>query len=98
MKIKKCRNCRSSNLINLFDLGNISFSGKFSKKPGTIKKGHLGIVICKKCKLVQLSENFNLKYLYGPDYGYRTGINQTMVSHVKSLVKDLSKKTKLKKK
>jgi len=97
MKIKKCRNCRSSNLINLFDLGNISFSGKFSKKPGTIKKGHLGIVICKKCKLVQLSENFNLKYLYGPDYGYRTGINQTMVSHVKSLVKDLSKKTKLKK-
>ena len=41
---------------------------------------------------------FDLNYLYGPDYGYRTGINKTMLDHVKKVVKHLSKKTKLKKK
>ena len=34
--------------------------------------------MCKKCKLVQLDRNFNPKYLYSKDYGYRTGINKTM--------------------
>jgi SAM-dependent methyltransferase len=34
--------------------------------------------------------------LYGPDYGYRTGINKTMLNHVKKVVINLSKKTKVK--
>tara|TARA_A100001011_G_scaffold395447_1_gene490475 strand:+ start:731 stop:1780 length:1050 start_codon:yes stop_codon:yes gene_type:complete len=38
-----------------------------------------------------------LKYLYGPDYGYRTGINKTMLEHVKKITKTLAKKTPLKK-
>ena len=46
--------------------------------------------MCTKCKLVQLDRNFNLKYLYGKDYGYRTGINKTMTSHVKKTVKKCS--------
>ena len=41
---------------------------------------------------------FDLKYLYGPDYGYRTGINATMTNHVKKITKTLTKKTKIKKK
>ena len=53
--------------------------------------------MCSNCELVQLGHNFNLKYLYGPDYGYRTGINKTMLNHVKQVTKTLSKKTKLKK-
>ena len=53
--------------------------------------------MCDNCGLVQLGHNFDLKYLYGPDYGYRTGINKTMLSHVKGVVKYLSKKVKLKK-
>ena len=36
--------------------------------------------------------------MYGPDYGYRTGINKTMLNHVKSVVRYLSKKVKLKSK
>ena len=38
-----------------------------------------------------------MKYLYGPDYGYRTGVNKTMMNHVKDVAKKLSKKTKLEK-
>ena len=55
------------------------------------------LVICKKCSLVQLNNNYNLKYLYGPDYGYRTGINKTMTEHMKNIMKKVSKKAKLKK-
>ena len=43
--------------------------------------------MCKKCKLVQLDRNFNPKYLYSKDYGYRSGINKTMTEHLKKTVK-----------
>ena len=95
MKIYNCRNCQSRNLKNLFSFGNISFTGKFPKQDQKIKKGALSLVICNKCKLVQLANKFNLKYLYGPDYGYRSSINKTMVKHLKKVVSESKKKTKL---
>jgi len=97
MKLLNCRSCHSKKLLNLFSLGKIHFTGKFSKFPNKVKKGELGLVICSYCKLVQLNTNFDLKYLYGPDYGYRTGINNTMTIHVRDLVKKLCKKYKVKK-
>jgi 2-polyprenyl-3-methyl-5-hydroxy-6-metoxy-1,4-benzoquinol methylase len=96
MKIKNCRNCQSFSLINLFSLGKISFTGKFAKnKKINIKKTPLDLIMCKKCKLVQLKHNYDLKYLYSPDYGYRTGINRTMSKHVKKITSILEKKTDL---
>ncbi len=53
--------------------------------------------MCNNCKLVQLKHNYNLKYLYGPDYGYRTGINKTMRDHMEEVKTILLKKLKLKK-
>ncbi len=97
MKIKCCRICKKKKLKTLFSLGNLSFTGKFPSKNQQIKKKPITLIICKNCDLVQLGHNFDLKYLYGPDYGYRTGINKTMINHVSAVVKDLSKKTKLKK-
>ena len=97
MKIKKCRNCKKEKLSKLFSLGNMSFTGKFASKNKKIKKAPVHLVMCLNCKLVQLAHNFNLKYLYGPDYGYRTGINETMRNHVSTVVKKLSKKVKLSK-
>ena len=51
--------------------------------------------MCLNCSLVQLSNNYDLKYLYGPDYGYRTGINKTMRDHMNDVQKSLSKRSKL---
>ena len=88
MKIKNCRNCNHNNLIHLFSLGKMSFTGKFPKSfLQDVPKAQLDLLMCKKCKLVQLDRNFNIKYLYGKDYGYRTGINQTMTDHVRNTVK-----------
>ena len=98
MKIKSCRSCNSKKLTKLFSLGKLSFTGKFPSLNQKIKKEPISLTMCKQCELVQLTHNFDLKYLYGPDYGYRTGINKTMLNHVKRVVKYLSKKTKLKKK
>ena len=95
--MNKCKNCKSTRLVDLFSLGNLSFTGKFPKsKNVNIKKKKIAIVICKKCSLVQLDKKFNLKYLYNPDYGYRTGINKTMTNHMKSIKETVIKNIILK--
>jgi NDP-4-keto-2,6-dideoxyhexose 3-C-methyltransferase len=92
MKINKCRICASKKFSVLFSLGNLNFTGKFTK---SIKlntpKDFLNLVMCKKCKLVQLDRSFNPNYLYSNDYGYRTGINKTMTKHVGAVSKEAVK-------
>ena len=97
MKVKECRICKKKNIKKLFSLGEMCFTGKFPSINQKIEKKPVTLIICKNCELVQLGHNFDLKYLYGPDYGYRTGINKTMLNHVSNVVKNLSKKTQLKK-
>ena len=97
MKINKCRICKQKKLRKLFSLGKLCFTGKFPAANQTIKKEPIDLVFCNSCELVQLGHNFDLRYLYGPDYGYRTGITNTMLNHVKKVVFYLSKKTKIKK-
>ena len=95
MKINKCRNCKEKKFINLFSLGKLSYTGKFPKnKKINIPKEEIKLIMCSNCKLVQMNENFSLSYMYNNDYGYRTGINKTMTSHVKKLVSELSSKKK----
>lgn len=96
MIIKKCRNCNFSKLNFLFTLGNLAFTGKFPNRFKNIPRAILNLVMCDKCKLVQLDRNFSKRYLYGKDYGYRTGINQTMTKHVRSVTLSAFKKIKLK--
>jgi len=98
MKIKKCRICKKKKFSFLFTLGNLSFTGKFAKNFKTlIPRRKVSLILCENCKLVQLDQNFNPKYLYGKDYGYRTGINQTMTDHVKVVVKEAQKISRIKK-
>ena len=99
MKIKNCRNCKNTELFDLFSLGKISFTGRFSNTiHQNVPKAYLNVLMCKKCKLVQLDRNFDLNYLYGKSYGYRTGINKTMTDHVKKIVSKCSALVKLKSK
>jgi len=97
MKIKNCRNCKNTELFDLFSLGKISFTGRFSNTiHQNVPKAYLNVLMCKKCKLVQLDRNFDLNYLYGKNYGYRTGINKTMTDHVRKIVRKCSTLIKLK--
>ena len=47
--------------------------------------------ICKSCRLPQLLHNYNLKELYNEDYGYRSGINRTMINHLTGITKEIKK-------
>lgn len=95
-KIKRCRSCNSNKLQRLFSLGDQNFTGIFPKnKDQKVPNGNLTLVICSRCKLVQLSENFNLKKMYGNNYGYRTGLNLSMVNHIKDKIIFLKKKYKI---
>ena len=95
-EIKKCRSCNLNKLQKLFSLGNQSFTGIFPKnKNQKVPRGKLILVICSSCKLVQLSENFNLKKMYGNNYGYRTGLNLSMVNHIKDKINFLKKKFRI---
>ncbi len=96
-KIKGCRSCGSKKLEDLFSLGNQHYTGIFPKnKNQKVSKGELRLLMCKNCNLVQLSENFNLKKMYGNNYGYRTGLNLSMVNHIEKKIKFLKKKVKIK--
>ncbi len=90
LNIKKCRNCNSKSIKELFSLGKIKLTGKFPRRNEKIPFGNLTLVMCASCKLVQLKEIFNMKYLYNQNYGYRTGINFTMRNHVKKVVEKLT--------
>ena len=83
MKIKSCRSCNSKSLTKLYSLGKQSLTGIFPPNKKTkITKGNLSMVMCKKCKLLQLENNFNPFEMYGDNYGYMSSLNKSMISHL----------------
>ena len=97
MKIKVCRSCKNSKLINVYSLGKQTLTGIFpSQKKTKITKGNLSMVMCKSCKLLQLENNFNPHEMYGENYGYMSSLNKSMISHLKIKALNLKKKYNLK--
>lgn len=90
-KIINCRSCNCSELNFLFSLGKIPFSGIFIQRNQKLDYGCLSLVMCKNCKLVQLDRNFDSKKMYGNNYGYRTGLNPSMVDHMRIKANRLKK-------
>lgn len=82
-----CRACGSSRLQSVFDLGHQALSGVFLRPGSPVATGPLRLVRCLgdeqlKCGLLQLAHTYNLSQLYGMDYGYRSGLNPSMVKHL----------------
>jgi len=83
--IKRCRACYSKKLLNIISFGNLYLSDfvKSSKKP---PKYPLALVLCQNCSLLQLKHTAPPSLLYTDNYGYKSGINQTMRDHLKEIV------------
>ncbi len=94
-RIKQCRLCGNAHLKTILDLGDQYLTGIFpaSDDPTNLTSGSLEIVQCtgpnSSCGLVQLSQSFPPNQMYGETYGYRSGLNQTMVEHLGNMVKKL---------
>lgn len=96
MKIKNCRSCKDQNLIKIYSLGKHSLTGIFPPNKNTnVSKGELSMVICKKCKLLQLENNFDAKEMYGDNYGYMSSLNKSMMSHLEIKALNLKKRYNL---
>ena len=99
MKINNCRSCKNPRLTKVYSLGKQALTGIFpSKKNAKITKGYLSMVICKKCKLLQLERNFDPNEMYGDNYGYMSSLNKSMISHLKIKALNLKNKYNLKSK
>lgn len=86
-KIEKCRICGNTHLDTVLDLGNQYLSGIFPKTIDVdMHRGPLKLVKCNEetggCGHVQLEHTFDLPTMYGEDYGYRSGLNSSMVRHL----------------
>jgi C-methyltransferase C-terminal domain/Putative zinc binding domain/Methyltransferase domain len=86
-EITDCRLCGSKKLALALDLGKQSLTGIFPKSLGeNVPAGPLQLCQCADCSLVQLRHNYDLSQLYGETYGYRSGLNQSMVRHLQQKV------------
>jgi hypothetical protein len=81
--INKCRINGSTNLQSVLSLGEQELTGVFPKDPTQkITKGPVDLVWCPDSGLLQLKQSYSLDEMYGDNYGYRSGLNASMVSHL----------------
>lgn len=90
-KLEKCRICGNTHLKRVLDLGEQMLTGVFPReKNAHITSGPLSLVKCvgeaEACGLLQLEHSYDLGEMYGDNYGYRSGLNQSMVKHLHAKV------------
>ena len=87
-KIDQCRICGSSELVEILNLGEQALTGVFPKSlTQEVPLGPLELVKCTAgCGLVQLNHSFPAEQMYGDNYGYRSGLNASMVKHLQGRV------------
>jgi hypothetical protein len=88
--LKNCRLCGNNELNEIFSLGNLVLSGVFPLENEIVPSIPLSLCKCEKCELVQLYHVFDVSKLYGETYGYRSGLNNSMVEHLQSVCDRLS--------
>jgi NDP-4-keto-2,6-dideoxyhexose 3-C-methyltransferase len=102
-EIKQCRICGNNELVPLLNIGTQFLTGVFPRnKNQQISSGPLELVRCvgdkdKTCGLVQLKHSFDLGEMYGENYGYRSGLNNSMVKHLYEIVHNILNAVNLRK-
>lgn len=88
--VSACRICANKNLVPVLELGEQALTGVFPKsRDAKLTKGPLTLVKCVGadcCGLLQLAHSYSLEEMYGENYGYRSGLNPSMVAHLRSKV------------
>ncbi len=95
-EIKKCRISQSTNLITVLSLGEQYLTGVFPKSTGEkVTKGPLDLVWCPESGLLQMKQSYSLDEMYGENYGYRSGLNASMVQHLEQKIRTLERLVQL---
>jgi NDP-4-keto-2,6-dideoxyhexose 3-C-methyltransferase len=99
-RIDKCRICGNPNLERVLDLGDQMLTGVFPReKYAKVTIGPLRLVKCigdeQACGLLQMEHSYDLSEMYGANYGYRSGLNASMVAHLHGKVEGILRRVSL---
>jgi NDP-4-keto-2,6-dideoxyhexose 3-C-methyltransferase len=91
--ITNCRICGGKDFVNVMSLGEQTLTGVFPRsRSEKITSGPVDLIQCTTlggCGLVQLKQSYDLSEMYGSNYGYRSGLNPSMVKHLHSKVEKI---------
>ncbi|NOX73039.1 MAG: class I SAM-dependent methyltransferase [Alphaproteobacteria bacterium] len=95
-RIERCRIGGGKNLIPVLNLGYQELTGVFPKtRDEHVATGPLELVWCPDSGLLQLAHSYEASEMYGDEYGYRSGLNQSMVDHLTRKIRHLERKVDL---
>ncbi|WP_069264405.1 class I SAM-dependent methyltransferase [Paraburkholderia nodosa] len=81
--IPGCRVSGSTHQIPVLNLGHQALTGVFPKSADEpVTRGPLELVWSPGSGLLQLAHSYEPSEMYGDNYGYRSGLNQSMVDHL----------------
>lgn len=90
MMYKRNSTCRVSgapDLVDVLDLGSHAFTGIFpSSVEQPIPSAPLSLSLSPSSHLLQMTHTYDPSFMYGSNYGYQSGLNSSMVSHLDSTV------------
>ena len=90
-RLERCRVSGSRNLVPVLHLGHQELTGVFPRPGEAVTSGPLELVWCPDSGLLQLGHSFDPAEMYGDNYGYRSGLNASMVRHLTQKVGFLEK-------
>lgn len=83
--IEQCRICKSNDLTIVISLGEQYITSRFPVYGDfTTPKTQIDLCVCNNCRLLQLLQTTFSAELYEYEYGYRSGISNTMREHLKN--------------
>src|SRR5437762_11183467 len=92
--VKRCRICGNGKFLEVLDLGVQALTGVFpATREQTVTEGPLKLVKrtgeagC--CGLLQHARSYDHVEMYGSNYGYRSGLNQSMVQHLHGKIRKI---------
>lgn len=103
IKINQCRVCGNTTLETVIELGDQYLTGVFPNVQSNenISSGPLTLVKCSGggdvCGLIQLLHSYDHDEMYGLNYGYRSGLNPSMVKHLYAKVDSILSRMSLQK-
>jgi hypothetical protein len=90
--VERCRVSGSRHLVTVLDLGEQALTGVFPRQPEEqVTSGPLRLVWCPDSGLLQLSHSYDSAEMYGANYGYRSGLNRSMVEHLTQKIHELER-------
>jgi len=95
--LERCRVGGSKTLVPVLDLGEQALTGVFPRSTTeAVTVGPLRLVWCPDSGLLQLAHSYDLGEMYGENYGYRSGLNKSMVRHLTQKIRELERLVDLK--